>query len=33
VRERTQRILRYLEAEEEHRAAAAAGSAQTELVE
>jgi cell division protein ZapA len=33
VRERTQRILRYLEAEEEHRATAAAGSAQTELVE
>jgi cell division protein ZapA len=32
VRERTQRILRYLEAEEENRAAAA-GSAQTELVE
>ena len=32
VRERTQRILRYLDAEEENRAAAA-GSAQTELVE
>ena len=31
VRERTQRILRYLEAEEEHRAAAAA--IQSELVE